>query len=91
MQYFTHNECMELLASIRASAPGDWTHDLNTICDGPARFVDRVVIPDGVEVVYFRQPDGADAWPGANWDRFAVPRAPQPPQKQTEYEQLSLF
>lgn len=85
MQTITHDECMELLSSIRTSPPGDWTHDLNTICDSPARFVARVVIPDGLEVVYFRHQDGSRAWPAANWDRFAVERAPQ------LVEQMTLF
>lgn len=85
MRRLTHDECVSLLASIRASAPGDWTHDLNTICDGPARFVERVIIPDGHEIVYFRDVSGADAWPAANWDRFAVPRVVQ------QVEQITLF
>lgn len=85
MKQLTHDECMTLLAGIQAAPPGDWTHDLTTILDGPARFVARVVIPDGPEVVYFRHPDGAGAWPAANWNRFAIPRAQQ------RVEQMMLF
>ncbi|WP_198524625.1 hypothetical protein [Paenibacillus phocaensis] len=85
MQILTHDECMTLLAGIQAAPPGDWTHDLITILDGPARFITRAVIPDGQEVVYFRHPDGAGAWPAANWDRFALARVPQ------QVEQMTLF
>lgn len=87
IRQLTHEECMSLLASIRSSPPGDWTHDIHTLSPGPARFVDRVIIPSGTEVVYYRTERGAGAWPAANWDRFAVPRAVQ----QVEPEQLELF
>ncbi len=87
IRQLTHEECMELLASIRSSEPGDWTHDLHTIASGPARFVDRVLVPSGHETVYFRSENGAGAMPGPNWDRFAVQRVVQP----TVVEQLTLF
>lgn len=85
MRKLTHEDCTALLSGIKSSVPGAWTHDLNTVCDGPVRFVDRVAIPDGPEIVYFQHPDGAGAWPVANWDRFAVERAPQ------LVEQMTLF
>ncbi|MUG45504.1 hypothetical protein [Paenibacillus woosongensis] len=84
---FSHEECMSLLADIRSSQLGDWTHDIHTIESGPARFVARAKIPSGTEVVYYRTESGARAWPAANWDRYAVPRAV----KQVEPEQLELF
>ncbi|MBU5672696.1 hypothetical protein KQJ23_12745 [Paenibacillus sp. MSJ-6] len=85
MRQLTHDQCMSLLSNIKSSPPGDWTHDLNTIREGPARLVERLTLPHGHEVVYFRHPDGARSWPAANWDRFAVQRAPQ------EIEQMTLF
>lgn len=90
MRQLTYDECIALLASIRSSPSGSWTHDLQVIAIGPVRFVDRVQIPIGHEVVYFRGPDGPGAWPAANWDRFAEPRAVQEPQHQ-DVEQLTLF
>lgn len=87
IRQLTHEECMSLLAGIRQSQPGDWTHDLYIIHVGPARFVERLLLPDGQEFVYFRTEDGAGAWPGPNWDRFAVPRVIKP----TVVEQLTLF
>ncbi|MCY7561574.1 site-specific DNA-methyltransferase [Paenibacillus macerans] len=91
IRQLTHEECMSLLDSIRSSPPGDWTHDLHTIESGPARFVDRVLVPSGHETVYFRDESGAGAMQGANWDRFAVPRAHQQSPQRTEYEQLTLW
>ncbi|MNW36179.1 hypothetical protein D3C74_131880 [compost metagenome] len=85
MRKLTYNECTSLLNSIRESAPGDWTHDLNIVRSGPARLIDRVMIPDGKEIVFFRGDNYASAWPAANWDRFAVTRAP------AEVEQMTLF
>lgn len=91
MQHITWEQGAGLCRQIGRTPPGDWTHDLNTIQTGPARVVSRVEAPGGLEIVYFRMPDGAGAWPRANWDRFAVPRAVQEPQHQTECEQLTLF
>lgn len=85
MRQLTHDQCMSLLSSIKSSPPREWTHDLNTIADCPARFEERLITPSGHEVVYFRHPDGARSWPASNWDRFAVQRAPQ------EIEQMTLF
>lgn len=85
MEQISWEQGARLFKVMHSTPPGDWTHDLNTIRDGPARFVSRVAAPDGREIVYFRTSDGAGAWPGANWDRFAVPRAPE------EMEQMTLF
>lgn len=85
MRQLTHDQCMSLLSSIKSSPPGEWTHDLNTIREGPARLVERLTLPHGQEVVYFRNTDGVGAWPASNWDRFAVERAPQ------SVEQMTLF
>ncbi|MEK5477529.1 hypothetical protein NYE70_11350 [Paenibacillus sp. FSL R5-0407] len=85
MQQIKWEEGRAIYEEARSSPPGDWTHDLSTIREGPARLVTRVATPDGLEIVYFRTSDGAGAWPGANWDRFAVPRAP------VEMEQMTLF
>ncbi len=82
----TWKEGAALCEEIRRSPPGIWTHDLNTIRSGPARFVTRVMAQDGLEIVYFRHSGGAGAWPATNWDIFAVPRA-----KQSEPEQMTLF
>ncbi|MBW4838619.1 MAG: hypothetical protein KZY74_04430 [Paenibacillaceae bacterium] len=85
VRQLNHDDCISLLNSIGNSPDGEWTHDLIEISSGPARFVERLILPSGLEVVYFRSPGGAKAWPAANWDRFAVPRAPQ------VIEQLTLF
>ncbi|MNW41807.1 hypothetical protein D3C74_189590 [compost metagenome] len=85
MKTITSQQGAELCREIRSSAPGNWTHDLKTIREGTARFVDRVVDQDGLEIVYFRGADYAGAWPAANWDRFAVARA------SAEVEQMTLF
>lgn len=85
MKQLTHDECI-LLASIKQSPAGDWTHDISGITPGPARFVDRVKIPSGEEVVYFRKETDAGAWPAASWDRFAVAR-----ELIGELEQMTLF
>ncbi|MBU5670271.1 hypothetical protein [Paenibacillus brevis] len=85
MRQLKHEECLSLLDSISKSPEGDWTHELTEIATGPARYVDRVKLPNDLEVVYFRHPDGARSWPAANWDRFAVQRAPQ------KVEQMTLF
>lgn len=81
----TYEECMTLLESIGNTPPGDWTHELTEISSGPARFVERLILPSGLEVVYFRSPGGAKAWPASSWDRFAVLRQPE------RVEQLTLF
>lgn len=80
-----HEECLSLLDSIRKSPEGDWTHELTELATGPARYVDRVKLPNDLEVVYFRSINGAGAWPALNWDRFAVQRVPQ------KVEQMTLF
>lgn len=85
MQRITWKQGAGIFRETITTTPGDWTHDLNTIQTGPARVVSRVEAPGGLEIVYFRTSDGAGAWPGANWDRFAVPRAP------VELEQMTLF
>ncbi|TYA10970.1 hypothetical protein FRY98_24705 [Paenibacillus faecis] len=85
MEQITWEQGAALFREIGRTPPGDWTHDLNTIQTGPARVVSRVEAPGGLEIVYFRMPDGSGAWPGANWDRFAVPRQPQ------LVEQMTLF
>lgn len=85
MRHLTHEECMSLLDSITGSPDEDWTHDLTEISYGPARFVERVILPSGLEVVYFKSPNGGRAWPAPNWDRLAVARTPQ------LIEQLTLF
>ncbi|WP_339294361.1 hypothetical protein MKY82_22165 [Paenibacillus sp. FSL W7-1279] len=58
----TWKEGAALCEEIRRSPPGIWTHDLNTIRSGPARFVTRVMAQDGLEIVYFRHSGGAGAW-----------------------------
>lgn len=84
-QLTTHDECMAMLEDINQSPDGDWTHELTEIATGPARFVERLILPSGLEVVYFRAPGQAKAWPANNWDRFAVCKVPE------RVEQLTLF
>jgi hypothetical protein len=85
MRQLKHQECLSLLDSIKEYPAGEWTHELTEIATGPARFVERLILPSGLEAVYFRAPDGAKAWPAANWDRFAVRKGPE------QVEQLTLF
>ncbi|RUT48551.1 hypothetical protein EJP82_00995 [Paenibacillus anaericanus] len=86
MKTITWQQGADLCKEIRSLPLGDWTHDLNVIRNGPARIINRALSPEGQEIVYFRGDDYAGAWPGANWDRFAVQRLTT-----QEIEQLTLF